>query len=182
MRILSLFLWILNPFIFGFTLPGLAQDRYIINQSAFTGDPPQLLEAHATFNYVRSELARYYFTFNLPENADQSLEKVTLQGIESPEYINFEVQQTRAFIGTQDNSGQELVLKEVLEDKSNKTFSLTFEPPIPPGTIFTVSLKPRQNPAWSGFYLIKIMAFPVGQGATGLNLGTVQLHLAAPRW
>ena len=143
--------------------------------TAFTGVPPTLISAETTFDSAESWFARYHFTINLPENAVESLGKVTIQQQRGLENIVFELQQTSAFEGTPKNQGKQLTLKDVAEDQQTRTISITLAPPVPPGTTFTVSLKPRRNPKWGGVYQFRVTAFPPGENTSGLDLGVGRL-------
>jgi hypothetical protein len=67
-------------------------------------------------------------------------------------------------------------LGEVSQDRQTRAVTINFNPPIPPGQTVTVSLRPRQNPIFSGVYLFGITAYPQGEKAYGQFLGYGRLH------
>ena len=137
---------------------------------------PRLINAVTTFNQVRVWGAKYYFTLELPENVGEPLQKVTINQRQGSETIRFQLQKTLAFEGMHRHKGAKLKIKEVSKDEATETISVIFDPPIPPGTTFTVGLQPRRNPDYSGVYLFGVTAFPGGEKADGLYLGVGRLH------
>jgi hypothetical protein len=53
---------------------------------------------------------------------------------------------------------------------------VTFDPPVPPGKIITIGLRPTRNPLYDGVYLFRVTAFPPGEKATGQFLGFGRLQ------
>ncbi|OKH22573.1 hypothetical protein NIES593_12325 [Hydrococcus rivularis NIES-593] len=137
---------------------------------------PRLLDAATTFNSVRAWGAKYYFTIALPENLGEPLGKLAIQQRQGGDTINFNVDETFAFAGTRSNKGDDLFIKTANLDEETNTISLVFEPPILPGTTFTVGLKPKRNPDFGGVYLFGVTAFPVGDKPEGLYLGVGRLN------
>lgn len=78
------------------------------NGTFFTGQPPVLVTAETPDTWIGWPNAHYYFTFNLPQNSVESLGKVTIQQQENVETIQFNLNDTHAFIGTQRNPSQNL--------------------------------------------------------------------------
>ncbi|NJK46811.1 DUF2808 domain-containing protein [Candidatus Gracilibacteria bacterium] len=136
---------------------------------------PRLLNTVTTLNSIRSWGAKYYFTINLPENAGEAIAKVTIQQRRGSDEIDFYGDETFAFEGERSDKGEELSLGAANWDEENKTISLTFDPPISPGTTFTVGLKPKRNPDVGGIYLFGVTAFPRGKKPEGLYLGVGRL-------
>lgn len=136
---------------------------------------PRLLDATTTFNSVRAWGAKYYFTIALPENLGEPLGKLAIQQRQGGDTINFNVDKTFAFTGTRADKGDDLSIKTANLDEETNTISLVFDPPIPPGTTFTVGLKPKRNPDFGGVYLFGVTAFPVGEKPEGLYLGVGRL-------
>ena len=137
---------------------------------------PRLINAVTTFNAVRVWSAKYYFTIYLPDNAGEPLEQVTIQQRQGVEDIRFQLEKTFAFEGTHRDKGERLTLQAVSKDEQTNTISVTFDPPIPPGQTFTIGLKPRRNPRYSGIYLFGITAFPAGEKPRSLYLGVGRLQ------
>lgn len=132
---------------------------------------PRLIKAFPTYNTVNVRGPRYYFTFSLPDNAGLPLEKVTIQQRQGPEYIRFLTDKTSAFEGTYTNKGEMLNVRETIEDEATKETTVIFDPPIPPGTDFTVGLKPTRNPKHPDVYIYGVRAFPQGEKSYGSKIG-----------
>ncbi len=137
---------------------------------------PRLINAVATLIGVRVWGAKYYFTLKLPENAGEPLQKLTISQRKGEDDIRFRVEETFAFKGTHRNKGERLTLQTVSRDEETGTISVIFDPPILPGTTFSVRLQPRRNPSSGGLYLFGITAFPAGEKSNGLYLGVGRLH------
>lgn len=144
--------------------------------------PPRLEDTSTTFNNTRMWGAKYYFTLTLPDNAGEPLKKVTITQLPSLEEIDYQQNDTFAFKGTARNKGERLNVGEVTKDEESQTLSVIFDPPIQPGTTFTVGLKPVRNPAYGGVYLFRVKAFPVGEKPYGLDLGVGRLHFYQPHF
>lgn len=138
--------------------------------------PPELVTATSTFKDVNVWGATYYFTLNLPQNAGEPLQRLTINQHEGTSDIRFDLEDSRAFEGTRDRKGTRLTLGEVTRDKETQTVSLTFNPPVPPGKTITIGLRPVKNPMYSGVYLFGVTAFPQGQKSHGQFLGFGRLH------
>ena len=110
----------------------------------------------------------------------RSLGQVTIQQQENIETIQFELDKTTAFEGTENNKGQALEIKEVTQDPQTKTINVSFEPPVPPDTTFSISLQAKQNPSDGGIYLFTVYAFPAGDNPMGLDLGVGRLQFDQP--
>jgi hypothetical protein len=159
----------------------LAQEQQVpANSTSFTGGVPTLVSADAPYNSVNYLLPQYFFTINLPAEANQSLGQVTIQQQESPYTIQFVLDKTQAFQGTENKQGQALELKEVTQDPQTQTINVSFDPPVPPDTTFTISLQARQNPSVGGVYLFTVQAFPAGENPMGLDLGVGRLQFYEP--
>ena len=135
---------------------------------------PRLVEAKTTFNNVGAWGAKYYFTIELPSDAGEPLQKVTLNLRQGADDIRFRIDDTFAFIGPP-NGDREMLTQTATIDEDD-TISVVFEPPISPGTTFTVGLRPRRNPDLGGVYLFGVTAFPAGEKPYGLYLGPGRLQ------
>lgn len=141
---------------------------------------PRLINVVTTLNTIRAWGAKYYVTIDLPANVGESLQKLTIQQRQGSDEIDFYLDKTVAFLGTHQDKGQSLTLQTVSQDQQTKTISVIFDPPIPPGTTFTVGLKPIRNPDYGGIYLFGITAFPTGEKPYGLYLGVGRLQFDSP--
>ncbi len=138
--------------------------------------PPDLLEATTTSNTVDVLDARYYFTVSVPKNAGEPLQRVTITQREGIERIRYDLDDSRAFVGTQNRKGERLKLGEVTSDRKTRTVVVNFDPPVTPGKTVTVGLRPRKNPSFAGIYLFGVTAFPVGEKSHGQFIGFGRLH------
>ena len=146
------------------------------NSTSFTGGVPTLISADAPNSAANQLLPQYFFTLDLPADANQSLGQVKMQQQESPQPIQFDLDKTQAFEGTMNKQGQALKLKEVTQDTETQTINVSLEPSVPPGTTFTISLQARQNPSEGGIYQFTVNAFPAGDNPMGLDLGVGRLQ------
>ncbi len=141
------------------------------NSTFFTGQPPSLVSADTPANSINWPDPNYYFTIKLPENSGESLGKVTIHQQENIETIEFNLSNTKAFEGNPHQRGKDLSLKAVMPSKQAQTIVVSFDPPISPGTTFTISLQAKENPSQTGIYLFRVQAFPSGTAPVGLDLG-----------
>ncbi|MCA1994203.1 MAG: DUF2808 domain-containing protein [Coleofasciculus sp. S288] len=137
---------------------------------------PRLINATSTYKETNVWGATYYFTLELPEDAGEPLQRVTINQRQGVEDIDFRLEDSRAFEGTPRNKGERLTLNEVTEDEQTKAISVTFEAPVMPGKTVTIGLRPVRNPWTGGVYLFGVTAFPAGEKPYGLYLGVGRLH------
>lgn len=145
------------------------------NSSVFTGAPPVLVSAGSPNSFVDAIAARYFFTLQVPSNSRESVGKVTFSPQISQDPIQFNLANTTAFQGTQQDRGNSLAVQA--SQASDGTISVQFEPPVAPGTIFTISLLADQNPSLDGIYQFTVHSFPSAASATGLDLGVGRFTL-----
>lgn len=148
----------------------------LVRGTVYFNQPPSLVETATTYNDVYVWGATYYFTINVPDNAVEPLQKITLNQREGVDNIRFDLKRTYAFEGTRRREGQKLGLSDVTSQRKERTVSITFNPPIPPGKTITVAMKPVQNPTVPGVYLYGVTAFPAGEKAYGQFLGYGRLQ------
>lgn len=152
----------------------LAQAIQLRDGTVYFVQPPDLVEATTTFNSVNVWGATYYFTINVPENAGEPLQRVAITQREGTDNIRFDLEDSRAFVGTRSHKGARLTLGSIT-NREKKT-SVIFDPPVTPGQTVTIGLRPVQNPRSSGVYLFGVTAFPVGEKSHGQFLGFGRLH------
>ncbi|TVQ43705.1 MAG: DUF2808 domain-containing protein [Gloeocapsa sp. DLM2.Bin57] len=150
--------------------------------NAFTGTPPTFVGATVPHNSVGFRLSWYYFTTNLPVDSQQSLGKLTITPGSNFSTIDFNLNETQAFLGSFRNRGEAINIQQVNLDPDNQTIEIIFAEPIPPDTVFTVGLRARQNPTSEGVYLFRIYAFPAGDNPIGLDLGVARLSFYQSFW
>jgi hypothetical protein len=141
----------------------------VLSQNAFTGQPPILINTETPDGLAGWPNAHYYFIFTVPKNSVESVGKVTIQPGQNPQPIQFNLANTRAFQGTKHNAGQTLNV-QMTQNPQTRAISVSFDPPVPPGTTFTIRLEARQNPI-SGTYLFQVTSYPAGADAVGLDMG-----------
>ena len=135
-----------------------------------------LVTATTTYNETDMWGARYYFTLSLPENAGESLGKVTIGQRQGFEDIQFKLKDTKAFKGTPRHQEEKLTLKEVTKDSNSGAICVEFDQPVKPGTTVTIELRPVRNPSVSGIYIFGVTAFPAAENPYGLYLGVGRIH------
>jgi hypothetical protein len=132
--------------------------------------PPRLVGASTTQNSVYAWSVTYYFTLDVPENAGEPLQKVTIAQNEGFDRVRFDLKHTEAVEGDR-RSNTKLGLGEVTQDDKTKAITVSFNPPVAPGKRVTIALEPYQNPSTGGVYLYGVTAFPPGEPAYGQFLG-----------
>ncbi len=137
---------------------------------------PRLLDAFTTFKSVRITRSRYYFTFELPPDAGEPLQRMTFRQGKAPESIRLLPDDTNAFQGRPRDKERELAIQNVNYNEDNDTIDVVFDPPISPGTTFTIGLRSVRNPDFAGVYLYRVKAYPRGDKSIGLDLGVGRFH------
>jgi Protein of unknown function (DUF2808) len=141
--------------------------------------PPALVSAETTRNETLARGATYYFTINVPADAGEPLQRliVTQQdGSNFARRVEYELEDSRAFVGTRGDRGTELSFADTTYDEETQTVSLIFNQPVPPDTIVTIGLRPERNPRTEGVYLFGVTAFPPGETTHGQFLGYGRFH------
>lgn len=138
--------------------------------------PPSLLSATTTFNHVYVWGATYYFTLNLPENAGEPLQQVSITQQEGVDDIEFKLKESSAFEGTRPHKGEKITIKAIRKEDERRTIIINFDPPVSPGKNITIALNPVRNPRFDGVYLFGVTAFPSGEKSHGQFLGFGRLH------
>jgi hypothetical protein len=136
--------------------------------------PPRLERASTTQNGVYAWSATYYFTLDVPANAGEPLQKVSIVQEVNSDTVSFPEQDITAFENGKDQD--RLSLGEVTSDRKTRTVIVNFNPPVQPGRKVTIALAPQRNPAHAGIYLFGVTAFPTGAKSYGQFLGFGRLH------
>jgi len=137
--------------------------------------PPRLVSASTPYNEASVSDTTYYFTVEVPSNAGEPLQQVTFNQVTGIEKIEFNQNDTAAFIGTRDRRGDELAVKSVTSN-DQQNFTVNFAQPISPGQTVTIALKPYRNPSNKGVYLFGVKGFPAGEQTAGQFLGVGRLQ------
>lgn len=147
-------------------------------QTYFT-HPPLLVDATTTYNTVAVSYPTYYFTLSIPEDAGEPLGEVVItqqDGETASRLVRYDTEETRAFVGTTRDRGEEIAIAETQFDRDTQSVAVRFATPIPPGTIVTIGLEPTRNPRLSGVYLFGVTALPAGASPYRQFLGYGRLQ------
>lgn len=125
--------------------------------------PPQFLEATTTNNRVMRRNATYFFTLDLPADADAPLQSVVIAPQNLARHLwDYHLDETVAFAGTPQAPLAGLGVGEVSLQDDTKTVTVVFDPPVAPGQLVTVGLRPERNPRLDGIYVFRVTAIPQG--------------------
>ncbi|MBD0262936.1 MAG: DUF2808 domain-containing protein, partial [Tolypothrix sp. Co-bin9] len=83
--------------------------------------------------------------------------------------------QSRVFLGTRDQRGENLPFSLTSNASQNNTVTLEFAQPIPSGKKVTIALKPYRNPTYEGVYLFHLKAVPA-MATESQSLGVARLQ------
>ena len=134
-----------------------------------------LLDSHSTFNSVRTRQAIYYFDLELPKDVGESLQKIMIKQRAGGDDIKFRPERTKVYLGDHNNK-KELLDANAVYNEDSGIIEVNLDKPVPPGSKFTVGIKPKRNPDYAGVYLFGVTAFPSGKTARGLYLGAGRIH------
>ena len=126
--------------------------------------PPRVIAASVSNANSRQRNSTYFFTIAHSENAGEPLQKLLIEprdGLLSQWPLRIE--DSRAFVGTRFDRGAELALSSIIQDADTQVVTLVLDTPVPPGTTFTIRLRPQRTPRRAGVYLYRITAFPAGE-------------------
>ncbi|MBX2866098.1 MAG: DUF2808 domain-containing protein [Leptolyngbyaceae cyanobacterium MAG.088] len=125
--------------------------------------PPQFLDAFTTNDYVMRRRATYFFTLDLPADADAALQSVVIAPQNLTRYLApYRLEQTTAFTGPPREPEAELTIDNVSIDENTQAVTIDFDPPVNPGNLVTIGLRPQRNPRLDGIYVFRITTIPVG--------------------
>ncbi|MGB5593760.1 MAG: DUF2808 domain-containing protein [Crocosphaera sp.] len=137
---------------------------------------PRLLDVITTYRGARIGRPTYYYTIDLPNQSGEPLQTITINKRQGFEEIEYYPDKTVAFQGTPEHRGNPLTVEETTWDQTTETMTITLDPPVSPGTIFTVGLKAKKNPEYGGIYLFGVTVFPPGNNPMDLYLGSGRLY------
>ncbi|MEL4894109.1 DUF2808 domain-containing protein [Crocosphaera sp. Alani8] len=137
---------------------------------------PRLVNVITTYSGARIRRPRYYYTINLPKGSGQPLKTISINQRQGFEEIDYYAQETIAFQGTPNHRENPLTIAESTWDKNTETMTIIFNPPVSPGTTFTVGVMAKRNPSHGGNYLFGVTAFPAGNNPRELYLGSGRLY------
>ena len=120
------------------------------------------------WQYRRSD---YRFTIDIPEAAEKPLQTVTFSQVEGADYPKFSTRRTDAYDAS-DRANKFNITTE--DDWDNRTVTVTFDPPIPPGRQVTIALN-ALNPR-DGIYIYEVAAKPPEIAGLGQRIGIERLN------
>lgn len=120
---------------------------------------------------------RYQVVIEIPVEAGEPLEALSIEPREYTSGITFDIQGTEAFIGKAYGSGPELPLASIGGMPIDPDHLLVvFEEPVAPGNVVTVVLSTKDTPV-EGIYELGVTAYPAGEDSIGQFLGYTQLRV-----
>lgn len=177
---------------------GLSQAVQLQDGTVYFVEPPSLIAAVNTYKDIYIPNVSYYFTVNIPDNAGEPLQRITINQYQGADDIYFDLKHTSVFEGSS-HKGQKIALKDVTSEVSRtpttpgeklgqtrprktRIVSITFDQPVPPGRTITIELIAEQNPSVSGVYLFGVTAFPPGEKVHSqfLGFGRLQFYSYGP--
>ncbi|MBD2025810.1 DUF2808 domain-containing protein [Leptolyngbya sp. FACHB-711] len=146
-------------------------------RAAFTR-PPRLVSAENPEKQVAVRSSVYYFTLEVPPDSGSGLQQVSVvqrDGSSRIRRIRYDLEATRAFVGTANDRGTEIPIAQKTYDEDSQTVTLAFASPVPSGTTVTLALEAQRNPRMQGVYLFGVTAYPEGSTTSGQFLGYTRL-------
>jgi hypothetical protein len=155
----------------GATLSFPSQAIELGPEKTFFDSAPRLVRTSASQNSRRSP-STYYFTIEVPSEAGEALEAVTISQKSNLEEIDFNLGNSYAFRGG-GLSGQPISLSQIGSSQPRENeVTLVFDQPVLPGNTVTIAVDVDQNPLYGGVYQFGVTAFSQGRLSPGLYLGT----------
>ncbi|MEM6254300.1 MAG: DUF2808 domain-containing protein [Cyanobacteria bacterium P01_D01_bin.156] len=125
--------------------------------------PPQFLDAFTTNDHAMRRNATYFFTLDLPEDADAPLQSMIIAPQNLTHYLQpYRIDETVAFASAANGAKNELELGDVVVDDDTQAVTVEFSPPVSPGQQVTVGLRPQRNPRLGAIYVFRVTAVPEG--------------------
>jgi hypothetical protein len=137
--------------------------------------PLRLTDSYTTRPLVSDSSVTYYLTIDFPAAAQEPLDRIVISLDEGRDpAFRYRLDATEVFRETP--SGQVAVpLGELSQDRETKALTIPFDPPLEPGTVLTLALRPTRNPRFAGVYLFGATAFPVGETVRPTFMGYARL-------
>ncbi|MEI6829250.1 MAG: DUF2808 domain-containing protein [Synechococcaceae cyanobacterium ELA445] len=148
-------------------------------QTYFTS-PPWKVDFRNYYPYENEGGAEYYFTIELSGKAGAPLGGLQIQqtrGVDRS--FGFDLVQSRAFLGLPRREGAPVPVA-VSFDQDKRLFLVTFPQPLPPGTTFTLALRPYRNPSQADTYMFQVTAFPAGPDPVASPVGFATMPIYEP--
>ncbi len=156
-----------------------AQAIQLADGTVYFENPPRLIDSSILERSVADSNVKYYFHLTVPEDAGEALQRVEIaqqHGDLFTREVEFEAEESTAHIGHR-RRGDDISIESVQFDEDIQRITLTFNPPVPPGTDLTVRLNAERNPRRAGVYLFGVTAYPEGDVTYGQFLGYGRFHI-----
>lgn len=138
--------------------------------------PPRVVAASTSRNSTMARNATFYITLDLPATAGEPLASVTLESLGGARWLwSYDLAATTAFVGDRDQRGDDLPLGDATETADTGGVTVTFDPPVAPGTLVTLALRPHRTPSASGVYDFRVEARPAGAQTEAQYAGVYRL-------
>ena len=169
--------WLGVPLLVGAVTTLAAQAIELADGTTAFVRPPQFLNAFTTNDSVMRRNATYFFTLDLPADADATLQSVVIEPQNLTRYLQpYRLDQTVAFEELPGNEQSELGLGNILIDENTKAVTVEFDPPVAPGRLVTIGLRPQRNPKLDGTYVFRVTAIPEGDQPQSYVAGHGRLY------
>jgi hypothetical protein len=162
-------------------LPPISARALELRGQTFFKSPPWKLVFRNYYSNVFESGGEYYFTIEMPEQADAGLGALLIQQTAGVDWsFYFDVGRTRAFFGVPRREKAPVTVQASF-DPQQRLFRITFPDPPPPGQTVTVALRPFYNPSTPGIYLFAVTAFPAGPEPVGNPVGVARMPIYTDR-
>jgi len=141
--------------------------------------PPSLAYSGTTQNQASASQVTYYFTVQVPDTAGEPLQRLSIaqqDGRTNLRRVRYDLEDTEAFVGTRRDRGEALPVSATYDDET-QVLDVTFDPPVSPGTVVTLAVRPDRNPRADGVYLFGVTASPQGETVREQFLGYGRFHI-----
>ncbi|RZM81907.1 DUF2808 domain-containing protein [Leptolyngbya iicbica] len=140
--------------------------------------PPRLADFVTLDNDTYDRRPTYYVTVNLPPDAEEPLETLTVSLIEGRfTRLNYRTQDIEVFTGTRRDRGASYDIATADYDADSQTLTVQLAEPAEPGQLLTFALTLVRNPRWEGVYLYEVTAAPAGEKPQFQRVGTGRIHI-----
>lgn len=138
---------------------------------------PRVVRLSSNLSQTYQSRDTYRLVIAVPEDAGAPLQAIRITQRNDQEAIAFQPQKTQIFVN---NSATEIPQVNVGGTENPNELLIILHHPVQPGQTVTFHLKPEQNPAQDGVYLLGVTAYPSGENSPGLFLGYSRLTFHAP--
>ena len=140
--------------------------------------PPRLADFVTLDNDAYDRRPTYYVTVDLPPDAEEPLETLTVSLIEGRfTRLNYRTHEIEVFSGTRRDRGAAYDIATAEYDADSQTLTVQLAEPAAPGQSLTFALRLVRNPRWEGVYLYEVTAAPAGEKPQFQRVGTGRIHI-----